>query len=206
MPTIENKIKLFSHFDRKDDKCALQIGSFNEYITVKESRAIADIAFALARKAGSHNPQASIGIECSAWRAKELIKESEGLGEGFVVHKDHRSKFVQLLHLGTISVCIGALSQEATAEAILMSWPESPIVVGVNTLSDTWVLKTDWLNEGVVPPSAIVDTWQSILVSFYHGASISLYGQDSCAPDMLELISDVLKKYDIRLSPSSIPL
>jgi hypothetical protein len=188
MPMRSNQVFLGVHPEVVDGVSRVQVGGFSEHIGGEDARLLAEFAFSIGRSHTDPKQIVVLALHCSGGASAEIALRTQSFRSDLKWQVcDERSAALRLVRLSSVSMRIDVESVADLAAILPIAWPAGRVVLGAGTRSID-IGSTSWMNEGVDPPRAIIQGFECVIVSFFHGDWVAVYEGDASAPAIAEQI------------------
>lgn len=173
---MAEKRPLLLHYERLKSSARCQIGHFAQVLPLDEAQILARIGM-LFGALDSNTVKGTIAVHCASSDASKLLHAARDHASGIKWHmRDSRRGISRTLGLGAVSVTRTAHSLNDIAEGLHEAWPAGRVIVGLGS-SEAQEVDTTWLEEMIEPPDALLASFRCLLVSFFHGDHVDIYGE-----------------------------
>jgi hypothetical protein len=161
--------ELTLHAEEEGGLRRVQVGEFAQRLSETDARLLSEITFA---RAGGQ--VATLSMLCPNREFDTVLPMLDSLG-GQVSSPSVPRRWTQRL-FGSSALVVRGLNQESLACSLQHVWENSPLVWGVRVAGAAQDFPIQWLNQSATPSPAFAAEWRVLLISFYHGAWVGLYG------------------------------
>jgi hypothetical protein len=165
----------------------VQIGEFGECLTGEQAAFLASLAFESVPH--SQGRVASLMVMAPRWGLTALCVALRNIGARIQVDSE-AGAFAALVRLGSVALIAEVGSREMLKEALVLAWEASPVVWGLPKFNTPQPADLKWLKKTETLPPAVARQWDSLLISFYHGAWVAFHANGR---DLSALANEVTK-------------